>query len=283
MQYQGGYMRLLTLFPMALVALFIAAGCSDDDGTSPGAINGNGTLTVYMTDAPGDYEAVNVTISTVSVHYADGTDNTEGEEEAPAKAAVADGSWIDVTTGPMTVDLLTLANGVTLMLGTTELAAGQYTQVRLAVESAEVVIDGQSIPLTVPSSDIKLIHPFTVETDAVTELMIDFNAERSIHATGDNNVKYMMNPTIRIAEVVLSGGITGTVSDPQEGMSASAYSGDELVTTSTVDAETGTFTLAFLPQGTYTVVVTNAAEEEITVEDVAVTAGNTINVGTLAF
>jgi len=281
-------MRLLTLLSMTLVVLFIAAGCSDDNSTSPGTVDGNGTLKMYMTDAPGDYEAVNVTISSVSVHYADGTEDTEGEEvegeeEAPAKAAVTDGSWLAVSSEAVTIDLLTLANGATLMLGTTELAAGQYTQVRLTVESAEVVIDGESIPLTVPSSNIKLIHPFTVEADAVTELVIDFDADRSIHVTGGSNSKYMMNPTIRIAEVVLSGGITGTVSEPEEGMSASAYYGDELVTTSTVDAETGMFTLAFLPQGTYTVVVTNAAEEEITVNDVAVTAGNTTDVGTLAF
>ena len=281
-------MRLLTLLSMTLVALFIAAGCSDDESTSPGTVDGNGTLKMYMTDAPGDYEAVNVTISSISVHYADGTEDTEGEEEegeeeAPAKAAATDGSWIEVATGPMSVDLLTLANGATLMLGTTELAAGQYTQVRLAVESAEVVIDGESIPLTVPSSNIKLIHPFTVEADAVTELVLDFDAERSVHVTGGNNPKYMMNPTIRIAEAVLSGGITGTVSEPEEGMSASAYNGDELVSTSAVDAGTGAFALAFLPQGTYTVVVTNAAEQEITVIGVTVTAGNTTDVGVLAF
>ena len=58
-----------------------------------------------------------------------------------------------------------------------------------------------------------------------------------------------MNPTIRIAVVDLSGDITGTVSDLGEDMDPSAYNGDVLVTTSTVDTETGTFILAFLPQG----------------------------------
>ena len=89
----------------------------------------------------------------------------------------------------MTVDLLTLSNGATLMLGTTELAAGKHTQVRFDIESAVVVIDGEIIPLTILSSEIKLIHPFTIETDAVTELLIDFDADRSIHVTGGSNSK----------------------------------------------------------------------------------------------
>ena len=89
----------------------------------------------------------------------------------------------------MTVDLLTLSNGATLMLGKTELAAGKHTQVRLEIEFAVVVIDGKIIPLTIMSSEIKLIHLFTVEADAVTELVIDFDADRSIHVIGGNNSK----------------------------------------------------------------------------------------------
>lgn len=277
-------MRFLKLLSITLLVLLIAVGCSDDDSTSPGTVTGNGTLKMYMTDAPGDYDAVNVTISSVSVHYADGTEETEEEGElAPSKASADEGTWIEVSAETMTIDLLTLANGATFMIGTTELAAGQYTQVRLAVESAEVIIDGETIPLTIPSSVIKLIHPFTIEADAITELVLDFDAQRSVNVTGGNNPTYKMNPTIRIAEAIQSGAITGTVTNPGDGATAAAYVGDELVTTSVVDTATGAFTLAFLPQGTYTVVLTSVLEQEITVTDAAVSAGNTTDVGSLTF
>ena len=88
----GGYVRLLTFIPKTLVVVLIAVDCSDDNSTSPGKVDGNVTLKMYMTDAPGDYEAVNVTISSVSMHYADGVEEPEveedsGDEAAPAKQA----------------------------------------------------------------------------------------------------------------------------------------------------------------------------------------------------
>ena len=84
-------MKLFRLMIPVLSILLVAFDCSDDDSTSPGSTDtsGVGTLKVMLTDAPGDYDAVNVTFSDVSIHYAEGDSTGEPEEETPDSSAVA--------------------------------------------------------------------------------------------------------------------------------------------------------------------------------------------------
>jgi len=117
--------RSLAAFSMiCFLTLFVGCG-SGGGGSSTGGSGGTGTLALSLTDAPADFEAVYVTIERVEVHL--------GGNEASPK------NWQEITPSgetefvKKTFDLLRLRDGVMQELGTTELPAGQYTQMRLFI------------------------------------------------------------------------------------------------------------------------------------------------------
>jgi len=176
-----------------LIPLILWTGCSKKS-TSP---EENGVLRLYLTDSVGPIEQVNLTISRVSVHTSAGGDST---------------GWIVVNDSLATYDLIQLANGATALLGETKLEPGHYTQIRLLVtDSCQVVIEGESYPLHIPSglqSGVKLNHQFEIEAGKLYELLLDFDAQRSIVFTGNG---YLLKPVIRVVPLVISGTISGTV------------------------------------------------------------------------
>ena len=54
---------LLSLLIFSILSIFFIISCSDS--TSP---EEDGTLKLYLTDAPCDYDAVNITFSEISAH-----------------------------------------------------------------------------------------------------------------------------------------------------------------------------------------------------------------------
>ena len=109
--------------------------------------------------------------------------------------------WLTIVNESQTFDLIALQN-VSAPLGEQNLTAGKYTQIRLTVESANITINrsGQreEQTLKIPSSKIKLIHPFTITKNETTVLTLDFLVDKSIHETG--NGKFMLKPTIKIIQ-----------------------------------------------------------------------------------
>ncbi len=193
---------------VASLFVFMLAGCSGGGSSS----SGTGTLSLMLTDAPTDEEycEVNITIKEVQVHKVDVGDGEEG-------------SWIVETIGE-TYDLKELVNGVLAQLVTIELDPGQYTQMRLVIEDApganylvvcpdcEEAVDCQEPDpeLKIPSgfqTGVKLVHPFTIIEGLTTELILDFEAAKSIVKAGD---KYLLKPTIKVigTHAVVSGTVT---------------------------------------------------------------------------
>ena len=162
-----------SLFILPILLLIVAAsGCTTQPET--------GNLVLKITDAPNlNIEEALVTISNVQVHIP-----SESNESG----------WVTVVEGPVEYDLVELI-GVEQVLGETELPAGIYTQIRLEVESALVTIDGVQHDLTIPSGSVKLVRAFEIRAGETTELILDFNAQDSIHQAGSS---YLMRPAIRI-------------------------------------------------------------------------------------
>lgn len=260
------------VWSLGLVVTLLLAGCgsSGNDGGSPQA----GVLGVSLTDAPAcGFEEVNVTVSKVRVHQSNSADD---------KAA----GWTDITLNPVrTINLLNLNdptqhNLALDSLGETPLAAGHYTQVRLVLVDNNgnsptanwVVLEGQDpgiignrIPLVTPSavqSGIKLIHQFDVGSGQRVDLVLDFDACRSIVRTG--NGKYLLKPVIKVVPFVLNG-IDGFVDTSLLGNNVvvSAQVNSEIVratvpnTNPAPNPNRGKFFLARLTPGvTYDVVIT---------------------------
>jgi len=180
------------ILTLLVFAIFIS-GCInffptlEDDSIAPG----KGRLKIYLTDAPGDYLEVNITISKIEAHIAGEDDGAEGE-------------WIllrEWTEGEEPeFDLITLQN-VSELLVDGSFDAGKYTQIRLFITNASVGIElGESgVIVEIPSvyqTGIKLIHPFEIVEGMITKLTIDFDAEKSIVKTG--NGEYKLKPVIKI-------------------------------------------------------------------------------------
>ena len=241
------------------------AGCGSGGGD--GAGTQAGVVSVSMTDAPAcGYDAVNVTVSKVRVHQSDSaSDNAAG--------------WTDITLSPARkINLLNLndptqPNLALDNLGETPLAAGHYTQLRLVLVpnsggsplANSIVLSGtlNEIALETPSavqSGIKLIHQFTVGAGQRVDLLLDFDACKSIVKRG--NGTYALKPVIKVIPFVLNG-IEGFV-DPAlfvnqanvNHVTVSAQANGDIVRATMPNSIPGKFLLARLDPTSYDVVIT---------------------------
>lgn len=166
-------MRKLILF--AFTVTLLLWGCTSSDGT--------GNFKLYLTDQPIDNaKEIWVTISEINVQKAEEGFLTLSQEE-------------------QRFDLLTLQKIKELILSTT-LKEGKYTQIRLVVSEGEIVIDGKTYSMTVASSEVKIPLVFNVMDDGDIEVVLDFEAEHSIHVVyADQSEKYILRPVIRMKSI----------------------------------------------------------------------------------
>jgi hypothetical protein len=112
-----------------------------------------------------------------------------------------DAGWYTIVEESQTFDLIALQD-VKEELGLKNLSVGKYTQIRLTVEKAEIIInnDGESEvhDLKIPSKKVKLIKPFWIYKDNTTVLTLDFDVHESVHKTDSD--KYIMKPTIKVIQ-----------------------------------------------------------------------------------
>lgn len=250
---------LFLMLSLATLMTLILASC----GGSGSSSGGDGTLSLSLTDSTTqDYRAVYVTIDRVDVHR-------------------TDGNWEIVATPQATYNLLELVNGVTVVLGEDLLPAGDYSQMRLIIGStpdnglniagnvhphANYLLIGDNFdvePLKIPSgpqTGIKLISGFTINENQTTELLLDFDAMRSVVKAGESGL-YLLKPTIKILKVAEYASVEGTVtttanevSTPLVGALVSAQAGNPLqIQAGTVTDDDGEYKLFLMP-GDYTLV-----------------------------
>jgi hypothetical protein len=252
---------------LAVICLTLLASCGGGGGGGSGGVAAvapsTGSVSVSLTDASTtDYRAVYVTISQVAVHR-DG------------------GDWDVVSSPNRTVNLLDLVNGVRQDLGLATLTAGPYTQMRLILAStpdasvnilshahpyANYFIDtsspAQEIELKVPSglqSGIKIVKGFDINANQTTELILDFDAVRSIVKAG-NSGKWLLKPTIKVLNAIEYSIIQGNAGGAGVLVSAQTYNSSVTpaetkvqVRAATVSDANGNYKL-FVEPGSYTLV-----------------------------
>lgn len=273
MQYFIKKYRLLTLLLFLTVSFtFTACNANSDPGT--------GTMKIFLTDAPANYEEVNIEILQVLVNRDEDAEQPDDEGEN-SKSEDDNGEeddengWYSIMDDSITVNLLDYRNGAVLDLGETELEAGRYNQIRLILgDNNTVVIDGETHNLTTPSaqqSGYKLNVQADVEENQVYDLVIDFDASQSITETGNGN--YILQPVLRTVNLQEQGSISGTVLPLEAEPFVYAIMDQDTVGTQPDDE--GDFKLVGLKDGTYNVWFnpTNDAYADSLVEGIEIEDG----------
>ncbi|NDK54873.1 DUF4382 domain-containing protein [Pontibacter fetidus] len=261
-------MKRKLIIPFLLGALTFGFSSCDSDSDTDGS--GTSKLQVRMTDAPGDYEEVNVEVVSVQVNR----ENTDGEE-----------GWITLDEiHPGIYNLLDFANGKDTLLASAELPAGSISQIRLILgdENTVKLKSGEVIDLKTPSgqtSGVKLSVNATLEEDVTYVMLLDFDAAKSVVAKGNGG--YNLKPVIRVISQAVAGGIKGKVA-PAE------YKPGIYVISSANDTlggfanEAGDFMIKGVPAGSYTVkFYTEAAAHDTTLTDIVVSQDAIKDLGTV--
>lgn len=204
-----------TMVALMLTAALALTNCGDDDNgpTSPA---GDGSVTLKLTDAPGNLAHAWVELSQI---YLLG----EGE----------DGAEVVLMHGPSgLIDLLDLAGATADLVRDVPVPAGHYSQLRLVVEAAIIETEDGRVFATVgaehpdgttvtdhlqcPScsqSGLKIKLPggsIEIQKEARI-LVIDFDVRESFGHEAGKSGKWIMHPVIHATELVSSGAIAGSI------------------------------------------------------------------------
>jgi hypothetical protein len=256
--------RFLAISFLTLFSLLAFSGCGGSDS------GGSGTVNLSLADAPIDDEAVNgvyITINEIRYHQ--------------------DGGWhtMEDFEGPKEYNLLDLREGNFTELGVVTLTAGEYHEFRFVLGDKTdngnkgcylTFNDGRADEqLRVPSgeaSGLKLKGGVIVPADGNISVTADFNVRKSVVEAG-NSGKYLLNPVIHLVDHSLVGEINGTVVNESDYTTLIVYAykdgtwdeseADEPAAETprfpnaitSASAADGTYTLAWLTQGVYDLVV----------------------------
>ena len=126
-----------------------------------------------------------------------------------------------------------------------------------------------------------MIHAFDVAANTQTDLVLDFDACKSVVQKG--NGSFSLKPVISVIPKAISGGIAGVVATGMTKPVVTAQQ-DGVVVKSTVPDATGAFNLAPLPASSagYVVVLTADGRTSAAVTGVPVTAGASTQLSTSA-
>jgi len=239
----------------------MAASCSKDgnDDSTPGT----SSLSVRMTDAPVNYDAVFIDLQNVEI-----------------TGSAGNATMLNVNPG--IYNLLDFANGMDTLIASGNLQAGKIEQVRLILGSNNsVVVDSVSYPLSTPSaqqSGLKLQVHETFIAGVAYQLLLDFDAAQSIVVEG--NGIYQLKPVIRVIESAISGSIKGRILPV--GVQSTVTADNGMAAYSTVTDLNGNFLLRGIPAGSYTVTILPPNPFlPVTLNNVSVTTGAINDVGNI--
>lgn len=198
-----------------LPATVLALGACDDSSTD----GGEGSFTVLLTDAPGDFMQAIVTIDRI---------------ELIGNSADAEGSAVVLRDEPWSGDLLELQNEVATLIEEAPVSAGTYEQLRLIISGGCIQVETEagsdvfatsgydacgaaSGSLTMPSfvqTGLKITLPGGgIDVSGSQKiLLLDFDVAESFGQQAGASGSWVMTPVIHATELQMSGGLTVDVS-----------------------------------------------------------------------
>ncbi len=259
-------MKINFFLPLALTVLLGFSACDTKDNA------GTAKLNVSLTDAPGDFAEVNVEVLGVEVSKEEQATESGWQPLAMAKTGI--------------INLLDLSNGKSALLASSELPIGKISQIRLKLGNNNTLKlkDGTTVALTTPSgqtSGLKLQINQELEADVTYEILLDFDAAKSVVKRG-NTDKYNLKPVIRTITQAVAGGIRGKVIPvaAKAGILVLNAAATDTLAGGFTDAATGDFLFKGITAGTYKVEFSSTApyQEKIT-KEVTVTNNSIADMG----
>jgi len=276
---------------LCILAAVVALGACDSNGP-----DGPGSMSILLTDAPGDVEQAVVTIERIELVGGSGGPHV-----------LRDTPWTGELT-ELTNEFVTLVDGAII-------PQGNYSQLRIVISEAciavedaegayEVYASNESIAvecegtltgdLQMPSFEqtgIKVIFQGAIEVGGdQTILLIDFNVEESFGKLAGGSEQWVMDPTIHGIEITFSASVNLTVdlatgvalADPPTFVDFTAsLDGEELAleadgTASFLYVVPGDYQLDLIPPAGWTITTTPTLPLDLTVwsgeaKDVTVT------------
>ncbi|CAN5742504.1 DUF4382 domain-containing protein [soil metagenome] len=274
---------------VAMVGALI--GCGGGGNGGGGGIGGTGapldvgTVRFALTDAPScGYDQVNITIDRIRLHQDSG-------------AGDGDGGWSEIVLQPpKRVDLLTLTNGALAELGQATVPVGTYRQLRLVLAvngnavpppNSVVPTGGSETALSTPSaqqSGLKLSTEIVVADNALTDLVLDFDACKSVVKAGASG-RYNLKPVITVLARAAGSGnrVVGYLAAPLASSATSvSLQANGVPIKATAPDASGQFVLYPVPGGDYDLVVSSPNRVLAVVTGVPVTATASTSVSTAA-
>ena len=270
-------MKKFKLLIVLALSFAFFQGCNNDSENSTSRIQ------LKLVDEPGDYLEVNVEI--VDIQY---------------KSSEDDEGWLSFTPEsgyPINVDLTELVAGNDLLLVDQVIPSGLLHQIRLVLsDNNTLVIEGENgeggepIALATPSaqqSGLKLNLNETLEPGFTYTFILDWVVQESVIEAGNSGM-YILKPVIRVNAEISSGSISGTVVEtveesqvPLENIIVEVYNLDDELVTDTLTDENGNFLIQALAGGSYKLKITQEGYEAYESDEIVVTAGDVIDVGTI--
>lgn len=245
-----------------LIAGLAFSSCNKDHGKS--------RLSIYLTDAPASYDAVNIEILRMEIK-ATSDEGENGWQELPLNAGI--------------YNLLEFRNGMDTLLSSIELPAGRISQLRLVLGvNNTIVINGvtEPLPLETPSAQQSGLK-FNIHADLVEgvnyKMWIDFDAARSIVVNGNGD--HILKPVIRTFTEATSGAIKGNLQPAVADATIYAILGSDSLS-ALPDPATGNYLIRGVPAGTWTISADgNNGYTDQLIPNIAVTLGQVTIVDTI--
>lgn len=267
--------NLKTLITALVVTTgFIFSSCDDNNNDE---MNGQGSVRVEATDAAVDAENISGVYLSVD------------EVQVIANGAVKNSITFSE---PETFNLMAYQNGQTKLLGEADVDAGSYDEIRFVLTSTTQAwveyTDNTTKEIEVPngsSSGYSITGDFEVLANGMTEVVADVDLRKAL--VKKSNGDFMLRSTARLIskaeagsiqgnvdmsdyadadKVVVYAYLKGTYSEAENSEPAEGRSRFEGSVNSAVAATTGNFTLAFMPEGEYELIIAEYKKDALSNE-----------------
>jgi hypothetical protein len=236
---------------LAVMAALVFSSCKNDVVNPDGGTPSPGTFKAYLTDAPADYEALNIEILKVQAWH----------------AAEENSGWVMLNNNARTVNILKFTNGLDMELtplNNLEVPEGRYTKLRLtfgenntlvlnpAASAALGILGGGSGVFDLNfagSREVDVAIDEQVNKKQGAHVLVDFDATQSVYY--DLN-RFILRPSLSVVHNTTTG-VRGHVNGAE---TATVTLSDGALSYTTFINASGDFTLRGMESSVYELTVT---------------------------